>query len=277
MTPPAAIPAVRDGMFLWQEHADVTTLEPATLPGNPPVRCCFTTRHAGTTGRPLNLSFDLGARPEVLAQRQQVLRTLGVEQSTLFSVRQVHGNDVCIVDADAVQLRLAGVRADALVTTLPYVPLGVLVADCLPIVLYGLEPRVLAVVHAGRMGTYHRIVQTVIQVLQARFAVSPQQLYAVMGPSIGGCCYHLDARAVDPFRQHFEAWEQFFTPQGEGLWTMSLTRANDLQLRDAGVPAAHIHATEICTVCHNAHFHSHRAEDGEAGRGMGIAVLLPES
>lgn len=269
-----AILAVREGRFVWKATPEVTYLEPATLSAHPHLCCAFTTRYAGRSGRTMNLSFDRGERSEVLTHRRNLLHVLGLGHASLFTVRQVHGNQVCIVDADAVRRGLAGVRADALVTTLSDVPLGVLVADCLPIVLYSLQPRVLAVVHAGRLGTYHRIVRSVLEVMCRRFAVLPERVYAVLGPGIAACCYRLDEQAVKPFQERFSDWERFFTSQGGGYWTMSLTQANQAQLCAAGVPAAHLQTAYICTACHDEHFYSHRAEGHEAGRGMGVAALL---
>lgn len=269
--------AVAEGRFLWRTTPDVAYLEPAGCSGLARLRCAFTLRHGGASGRALNLSFDRGQRAEVLANRQRVLHALGLGHTTLYTVRQVHGNQVCVVDEQATQHGLHGVEADALVTALPEVPLGVLVADCLPLVLYTLEAPVLALVHAGRMGTYHRIVLRVLEVMHRRFAVAPEQVHAVLGPAIGACCYTLDARAVGPFQGRFPDWENFFTPHGEDRWTMSLTAANAAQLRAAGVPATHVQTAHICTACHNQHLYSYRAEGREAGRGMGIAALLPQA
>lgn len=266
-----------DGRFLWRTTSDVSFLEPATLQGAPPLRCAFTTRHAGTSGRALNLSVDLGQRAEVLAERARVLQSLGLAQSRLYTVRQVHGNQVHVVDAHVVQHGLHGVAGDALVTALPYVPLGVLVADCLPIVLYTAQPPVVAVVHAGRMGTYHQVVGKTIEVMQTRFAVTPSTVHAIMGPAIGGCCYTLDINAVGPFQERFTDWMQYFTPRTTGVWTMDLVAANTAQLHAVGVPQGHIQAAYICTACQNQHFYSHRAEGREAGRSMGIVALGPRA
>jgi YfiH family protein len=269
--------SVAEGRFLWHTTPEVAYLESAELGGHARVRCAFTLRQAGASGDALNLSFDRGQRAAVLANRQRVLQALGLGHTTLYTVRQVHGNQVCVVDEQAVQRGLRGVEADAMVTDLLDVPLGILVADCLPTVLYALEPLTLAVVHAGRMGTYKRIVYKVLEVLKNRFAVAPEQVHAVLGPAIGACCYTLDARAVGPFQQHFPDWEQFFTPHGDHCWTMNLTAANTAQLRAAGVPAKHLQAAHICTACYNHYLYSHRAEGQEAGRGMGIAALLPHA
>jgi hypothetical protein len=267
--------AVQEAGFVWQTTPEVSFLEPAVLQGCPRLRCAFTLRHAGASGGALNLSMDLGQPAEVLANRHKVLCALGLGHTSLYTVRQVHGNHVCVVDAMAVRQGLQGVQADALITTLPEVPLGVLVADCLPIVLYTLDPPVLAVVHAGRMGTYHRIASRVLDILYARFAVTAEQVYAVLGPAIGACCYTLDARAVSPFRERFPDWQAYFRPGGVERWVMHLTAANTAQLHAAGVPATHVLTVPLCTSCYKQHLYSHRAEGREAGRGMAIAALLP--
>jgi YfiH family protein len=159
------------------------------------------------------------------------------------------------------------------VTNLAQVTLGVLVADCLPIVLFALDTPVIALVHAGRMGTYHRVVQHTLKTIEHRFATPPAQVHAVLGPAIGACCYTLDRRAVGPFQDQFHTWEQFFIPHGPERWTMDLLTANILQLRAAGVPAAQIDTASICTACHKHDLYSHRAEGPEAGRGMALVAL----
>jgi polyphenol oxidase len=226
-----SVPTLAEGRLLWRETATVTYLEPVALSVSPALRCAFTTRHAGRSGQSLNLSFDKGERSEVLTNRQRVLQALGLDQAPLCTVRQVHGNQVCIVDAATLQGGLTGIEADALVTNLPTVALGVLIADCLPVVLYALDTPVVAVVHAGRMGTYHRVVQHTLAVIERRFATPAAQLHAVLGPAIGACCYRLDARAVGPFQKRFPTWQQFFIRRGPHHWTMDLLAANTLQLR----------------------------------------------
>lgn len=269
-TPRSPIPTRADGRLLWHETDTATYLAPALLQRHPHLRCGFTTRHAGRTGRGLNLSFNRGDRDAVLANRQQVLCAMGLEQTPLYTVRQVHGNIVCVVDTAALQHGLSGVEADALVTNLPDVTLGVLMADCLPVVLYTADTSVIGIAHAGRMGTYHRVVQRTVEVMAQRFATAPADVHAVLGPAIGACCYTLDSRAVGPFQALFPTWGQFFLPQAPGRWTLDLLTANTLQLQEAGVPAAHITHASLCTACHPHDLYSHRAEGQEAGRGLAL-------
>lgn len=265
--------ALAAGRLLWRETDTVTYLEPTALQGHPWLRGAFTTRHAGCSGQALNLGFNQGETHAVLAHRQGLLQALGLAHAPLYTVRQVHGNQVCVVDADSLRQGLDGIAADALVTALPNVALGVLVADCLPLILYSLTTPVVAVVHAGRMGTYHTIVLRTLDVLAQRFDVMSADVHALLGPAIGGCCYRLDLQAVQPFQARFPDWATCFVPCDAGHWTMSLTTANTLQLLSAGVLPAHIETVSPCTVCHQTHFYSHRAEGQRAGRSMALAAL----
>lgn len=265
--------AEADAPLCRRETATVTYLEPTVLRAHPGVRCAFTTRHAGRTGRALNLGFAQGVHADVAANRQAVLAACMPGQRTLCTVRQVHGNHVCVIDDAMLQRDYAQLAADALITSLPDVALGILMADCLPIVLYSPRTPVVALVHAGRMGTYHRIVQQVLTALATRFATPPAQLHAVLGPAIGACCYTLDWRAIAPFQERFPTWETFCMARGTERWTMSLTAANTEQLCAAGVPNAQIHLASPCTSCHTSDFYSHRAEGLHAGRMMALVAL----
>jgi len=163
------VPSIREGRFDCWLTDEAAYLAPAPHPDTSALRCAFTLRYAGRLGQGFNLGFDRGDRLDVLANRHRLLDAMGMGQATLYSVRQVHSNTVCVVDDHALSHGLAGIAADALVTALPNVPIGVLAADCLPIVLYSARPRALAVVHAGRMGTYHRVVLHALTVMQPTF------------------------------------------------------------------------------------------------------------
>jgi copper oxidase (laccase) domain-containing protein len=129
-------------------------------------------------------------------------------------------------------------------------------------------------VHAGRVGTYHRVVQHALEMIEHRFSTPPARVHAVLGPAIGACCYRLDLRAVGPFQDQFPTWEQFCIAHGPERWTMDLVTANTLQLRAAGVPAEQIDTASICTACHRHDLYSHRAEGPETGRGMALVALM---
>ena len=267
--------AVSEGRLLWRCTPEVAYLSPAAIQGHAWLRCALTTRQIDSAADRFNLSYDRGPRYVVSRHREALLEALGLQGSALHTVRQVHGNRVCVVDSAELQYGLAGVEADALVTTLPNTALGVLVADCLPIVLYALHTPLVALVHAGRTGTFHLVTRAALGVIKRQFGVAPAQLHALLGPAIGACCYDLDDRAVRPFQEGFPDWQRFIKPSERPRdtarpWTMSLTAANEGQLLAEGVPPAKIETVSPCTKCHNQHFFSHRAEGPAAGRGMAV-------
>lgn len=268
--------AVAEGRLLWYRTPEAAYLMPAVLRGHDWLRCAFTMRQTNSAAGGFNLSYDRGPRHLVSRHREALLKALDLEGSTLHTVRQVHGNRVYVVDSAALlQNGLAGIEADALVTTLPNTTLGVLAADCLPIVLYALHTPLVALVHAGRMGTFHLVTGAAIGVIKRQFGIAPDQLHALLGPAIGACCYDLDDRAVRPFQERFPDWQLFIKPSEHHRetarpWTMSLTAANEGQLLAAGLPPAQLEIVSPCTQCHHEYFHSHRAGGPKAGRGMAV-------
>ena len=267
--------AVAEGRLLWRRTPEVAYLTPAATQGHVWLRCAFTMRQTDSAADGFNLSYDRGPRHLVSRHREALLKALGLEGSTLHTVRQVHGNSVCVIDSAASQNGLAGVEADALVTTLPNTALGVLAADCLPIVLYALHTPLVALVHAGRMGTLHRVAHAAIGAIKRQFGIDPAQLYALLGPAIGACCYDLDDRAVRPFQERFPDWQRFIKPNARHRntarpWAMSLTAANEGHLLAEGIPPTQLEIVSPCTQCYHGHFYSHRAEGPQAGRGMAV-------
>jgi YfiH family protein len=224
----------------------------------------FTTRSGGSSLPPwaeLNLSLDVGDEPQTVAANRDLLaRHLGTE--SLVFPRQVHGRHVVVVDGPLV----GGVpEADALVTGTAGVAIGVLAADCLPVLFADPEHHAVAVAHAGRRG----LVAGVLQATVARMAASgadPSRTTAVIGPGICGRCYEVPAQ--------MRAQVADAVP---GTWSRTTqgTPAVDLAAGAARVLAASgigdVRVTGICTA-EDPRWYSHR-RDGRTGRFAGVVRL----
>ena len=116
----------------------------------------------------------------------------------LVRPRQVHG--CAVVSADACRERPAP-EADGVVSAEPGIPVGVVTADCLPILLASRSGRVVSAVHAGWRGLARGIVGAGVDALRAR--ADGEELAAVIGPHIGVCCYEVDAPVIDALREQF--------------------------------------------------------------------------
>jgi YfiH family protein len=187
--------------------------------------------------------------------------------------RQVHGADVAVVtEAGSVG------TADVLTTDRPGLPLAIFTADCLPVVVYDQRERRLAMAHAGWRGTVLAVAKAAVGAL-ARAGSRPEDLAAVIGPSIGPCCYEVDGPVIERFDVAFPGqWQTWVTPKGPGKWMLDLWKANEDQLVAAGLREARIDNPKLCTGCRGDLFYSYRRGRGE-GRLVAIAAIphAPES
>lgn len=147
----------------------------------------FTDRRDGvSTGdyQSLNLGAGVADDPAaVQANRDLLADQLGVDR--VHFMNQVHGANVVVVDADGPHE-----SADGMLTDVPGVALGVLVADCTPVLLYDAAGPVIGVVHAGRPGLAQSVVP---EAVAAARTLGARDLHAVVGPAICGRCYEVPA------------------------------------------------------------------------------------
>ena len=196
---------------------------------------------------------------------------LDLDVTALVRARQVHGRDVLEVQPGRDEK--TGQSADALVSADASRAVAVAVADCVPILIADRRQRAVAAVHAGWRGTAARVVVAAVDAL-ARGGVPPSDLVAAIGPSIGPCCYQVDAPVRDALMSGSMDAGQWFTADGDRHWRLDLWRANLDQLVEAGLAADSIHVARYCTAHHLEDCYSYRKEGAAAGRMFGAIRLL---
>ena len=138
-----------------------------------------------------NLGLNVQDDPEsVQARRTAIATHIGVRPECLLLPRQVHGNDVAVVDGppDATP------EVDALVTATPGLVLGVTVADCVPVMFVDQDAGIVGVAHAGRRGMAARVAGNT---LDAMADLGARTVHAVLGPSICPRCYEVSGQVRD--------------------------------------------------------------------------------
>lgn len=182
-------------------------------------------------------------------------------------LRQVHGARVIAAERGG----LAG-RADIVTSDRPGLPLAIFTADCLSIVAYDPASRRLAMAHAGWRGTVQRVARVAIASLAAAGA-NPHDFVVAIGPSIGPCCYEVDRPVIQALASAFpDAWRSWVTPTGPDKWMLDLWKANEDQLKAAGLDARRIDNLRLCTACRPDLFYSYRRGRGE-GRLVSVAAI----
>ncbi len=151
-------------------------------------------------------------------------------------------------------------------------PVAIFTADCLPIVVYDQRHRRLAVAHAGWRGTVEAAARVAVDAL-VKAGGQPDRFLAAIGPSIGPCCYEVDAPVIDPLAAAFpDAWRRWVTAAGPGKWMLDLWKANEVQLEEAGLSEAQIDNPRLCTACRTDLFFSYRRRQGQ-GRLVAVAAI----
>jgi purine-nucleoside/S-methyl-5'-thioadenosine phosphorylase / adenosine deaminase len=220
----------------------------------------FTTRHFPGVARPTESRSPLGR------ESRPLLAARGLAGAPAFA-RQVHGADVIWVERGG----LAG-HGDALATGRAGLPLCISTADCLPIVLYDPRGGRLAAVHAGWRGTVQSVARAAVSAL-VQAGGAPDDVVVAIGPSIGPCCYEVDAPVLERLEAAFPGgWEPWATPKGPGQWMLDLWKANMDQLTATGVRSERIDLLGLCTGCRPDLLFSYRRERG-AGRLVTVAAL----
>ena len=232
------------------------------------------TRRGGISPEPftsLNLGLNTADAPEnVRANHEIIGNALGFSLHGLVSSRQVHGCAIkCIAQhpveqpGSAMTYTFSGF--DALITDVTGIMLMVRVADCVPLLLFDEEKKVLAVVHAGWKGTLAGIAGKTVQTMIARYGSLPGNILAGIGPAIGPCCFTVGSDVAERFYTRFSNAALFVKKSITGF-VISLGEANRLQLISRGCGEHNIETAGLCTACMSDMFFSHRREQGKTGR-----------
>jgi hypothetical protein len=236
----------------------------------------------------LNLGFaEWDTKENVLENRGRFQSDLDAGGLTLCGLSQIHSDVVHLFDAAPP----SQCRGDASATNRHGLLVAVQTADCVPILLADLKKRAVAAVHAGWRGTLQRIVAKAIGKMQMQYGSRPADMFAAIGPSIGGCCYEVGTEVASEFRSQFSNAPDWFDELRTGdepnplQWLnmappghqpppknvlLDLRKANRAQLLDAGLREQNIAVSDLCTACHRDLFFSYRKEAGTTGRLMSV-------
>ncbi len=258
------------------------------------VEAMVTTRHGGVSSgsasgagehadfSTLNLSFQVGDDPaDVAENRRRAAAAFGADLGDFVFARQVHGRTAQTVShADrgrgSTGPEDAIAQADALVTNDPGTVLAILVADCVPIVLYDPVAHVLACVHAGWRGTVARVAGSALAAMSS-LGTRACDVIAGLGPAISPDRYQVgDDVAAAAERAFGTRARSVIRPDGTGKWLFDSWTANRLILGEAGVPGDKIHVADVPTGPDPGLFFSHRAQ-APCGRFAAVARLSPRS
>ncbi len=232
------------------------------------------TRQGGVSPAPwdsLNVGGTVGDDVErVRENRARSFSALGRTLDSLFDVWQVHSADAVHADAPR-PVHEDHHKADIILTDKPDVTLYMRFADCVPILLHDPKKNVVAIAHAGWLGTVRGASSAAVRAMREKYGSKPKDILAAIGPSIGVDHYEVGPDVISQVEQAFGPDAKRLVESRDGKTYLDLWAANRIQLEKSGVEQIEI--ADICTACHLDDWFSHRAEKGKTGR-FGALIAL---
>ena len=199
---------------LHQNNSTSITYECSPLLEDFPLTHGVTYRYGGVSEgsfNSFNMGLHVGDTPEAVTENSKRLaQVLGVDSSRLTCGEQVHGVGVTRVTSELVGRGAFSwddsiPDSDAIHTNLVEVPLLLLVADCVPVLIYDAVHHAVAVVHAGWRGAIAHIVERTIDSMHKAYGTLPSDCYLFVGPSIGADSFEVSEEIAEQFRQDMRA------------------------------------------------------------------------
>ncbi|MCC7119826.1 MAG: peptidoglycan editing factor PgeF [Anaerolineales bacterium] len=256
----------------FHEKAGLRFFAFQSFPSN--VKQAVFTRRGGVSPAPwssLNVGGSVGdEKTRVAENRIRSFQALEVDPASIHDVWLVHGTN--IVHAEAPRpLEQPSPQADILLTDNPRVTLFMRFGDCTPLFFYDSKKGVIGLAHAGWQGTVQDVAGAAVRGMQARYGCDPQDIFAAIGPAIGVDHYEVGEDVISRVLAAFGKDADAVIETRNGNSYFDLWKANELQLRRAGVEQIEVSA--LCTACSLEDWFSHRAERGKTGRFGALLAL----
>ncbi|ASB89704.1 laccase domain-containing protein [Bacillus sonorensis] len=243
----------------------------------------FTTKNGGESEPPFQ-SLNTGLHVQdherhVANNRKKVAEILQTDLNEWVFADQTHEDRIQKVTHEhrgrgALRYETALAATDGLYTNETNLFLALCFADCVPVYFYDPVRSLVGIAHAGWKGTVKGIAGKMIETWKSREGSNPGDIHAVIGPSIGACCYTVDDHVISKVRQlPLQEQDRAFVQIKEGEYRLELKEVNRQLLLHAGIPDGQIKVSSLCTSCERSLFFSHRRDRGKTGRMMSFIGL----
>tara|TARA_Y100000768_G_scaffold384760_1_gene369433 strand:+ start:786 stop:1538 length:753 start_codon:yes stop_codon:yes gene_type:complete len=178
------------------------------------VKHCFFSRKNGfSKGIYKSLNCGKGSKDrkkDINKNLNFVAKKMAVKKSKLILMYQTHSNKVIEIKKNNYKKKII---ADAMITKMTGVAIGVLTADCVPVIIYDAENKIIGCIHAGWKGAFSGIIENTINMLKE--LNSNNKLYASVGPCIGKKSYEVDIIFYEKFVSKSRKNKIYFTQKNK--------------------------------------------------------------
>ena len=221
----------------------------------------------------LNCGFGSGdEQADIEQNRAFVAKTIGTDPARLITAYQHHSADVIV--ANSPWRSADAPKADGIVTSEPNLAIGILTADCAPVLLADPQARIVGAAHAGWQGAIGGIVENTVWQME-RLGAKRRHIHAVVGPCISRDAYEVGPEFEKKFRTEHVENTQFFTHPAPGARArFDLSAYVESRLKKAGI--TNFSTLGHCTYERESLYYSYRrsVHKGESDYGRQISAIM---
>ncbi|WP_168190038.1 peptidoglycan editing factor PgeF [Caloramator sp. E03] len=207
-------------------------------------------------------AFNIYEKEKININYKRIFKAANMNFKYVY-LKQVHGSNFYVVDEKNYEY-VVGKEGDGLITSLKNVAVGVLTADCVPVLVCDYINNTIAAIHAGWRGTDKEITYKVIDYMIKKMGCSKDSMIVAIGPSIGPCCFEVGFDVAIKFKYNYKDNEKYYVD----LWNENIK-----QILACGIDKTQIDLLSLCTACNRDMFYSYRKENGTRGR-LGAFIQL---
>ena len=236
--------------------------------------CFFSRKNGFSKGHYLSLNCGLGSgdkKENVLKNLNLVSKKIGCKEEVLITLNQTHSNKVIYFENESsIKNKLSG---DAIVTKIKNIAIGILAADCAPILLYDHSKKIIGCIHSGWRGTLNGIIRNTVKKFK-ELNSNIDNLIAVVGPCIGKESYEVKIDFYEKFVSQNLKYEIFFKKIMDEKYIFDLRGFVNGELSNLNIK--NIENIEMDTFSKKDFFYSYRRSslNNEQDYGRCISVIL---
>ncbi|MBN2681250.1 MAG: peptidoglycan editing factor PgeF [Bacteroidales bacterium] len=229
----------------------------------------FVTSREGGFSTGVYSSFNLGYGTKepveiIIKNRKLLAESIGINPEQLVFQYQIHSDKIEYISE--LQHERESCERDAMVTDKPGICLCVKGADCVPLLFYDKENRIIGAAHAGWKGTLSQIGRKLVEKMMQEFGSKPQNIYVGIGPSIGPKDYEVGEDVAEQFAFVFKSNTDYVMRHQNKKVFLDFWTVNKIQITQLGVPEDNIEISGISSFSNSNIFYSHRKSGGKTGR-----------
>ena len=236
--------------------------------------CFFSRKNGFSKGNYLSLNCGLGSddkKQNVIKNLNLVSKKIGCGSEALITLNQIHSNKVVYFEnKSSIKNKLPG---DAIVTKIKNVAIGILTADCAPILLYDHSKKIIGCIHSGWKGALNGVIKNTVQKFK-ELNSNIDNLIAVVGPCIGKESYEVKIDFYERFVSQNLEHKEFFKKISDERYIFDLRGFINNEISNSNIK--NIENIEIDTFSEKEFFYSYRRSflNKEKDYGRCISVIL---